>query len=91
MIFVVLTIISCCSSFVEQTSLKYWYACTAVTLVTCASSLASVTGYSHTHQFSRINHFCRVILDFEKKLLPLCADDVITEMVTSYVACNCRL
>ena len=51
-----------------EASLKYWYACMPVALVTSACSDESLARYSGTHQYRSISHFCRVFFDVAKKL-----------------------
>ena len=59
------------SNFVEHTSLSHLYTSTAVFSSTSAILAASVTGYSRDHQYIKINYFCSVRCDFEKKLWSL--------------------
>ena len=56
------------TNLVEHTSLNHWYASIAVSLPTLGSFAASVTGYSHTHQYSNPSRCWRLNLLFLKRL-----------------------
>ena len=60
--------ILCDINFVEHTSRSHWYTSIPTCLDTSASSMASVTAYSLTHQQMSISHFCSVILVCSKKV-----------------------
>ena len=80
------------SNFVEHTSLSHLYTSTAVFSSTSAILAASVTGYSRDHQYIKMNHFCSVRCDFEKKLWSLmdfrplhCRHHQLTPSLTSFL------
>ena len=67
-------------SLVVQTSLSHLYTSMAVPSSTSATLPASVTGYCCDHQKIRRSHFCKVSLDFEKKL-PSLMDFLVSQSV----------